>query len=457
MRDIKITNFRCYAEKTMEFRRGINLLIGDNSVGKTSLLEACKLAINSFFCGYSDEYTKWKSPTDEDFREIKTDDIQLPEELPINITFHLDENDCPPIVLPGGQVISLQAKKSMDDSSALPDLVFEKKSKKNARNLVTGLKPLRDFAAACQKYSHSIENNTATQHYALPVYAYYTTEDIHSVRKFDRKKKNFKKYPQKPTFGYSESHDSKGFLDCWITRLLTLREAKKGEVEVRCVTEALKKALGQDGCGIIADIDIRPIDGKVYFIFCDGREVHTDLLSDGYRRLVSIVTDIAFRCALLNKTKFGEEAYLHSHGTVIIDEIDEHLHPELQAKVLDALHSTFPHIQFIVSTHSPLVISSVKKSDENIVYKLAYEDGVYTHEVYDTYGLDANSVITLMGALVRPGAVEQQIKHVRSLLSDMNIEEAKQALQKLETITEPEQVDLIQLRAILNRLEILGR
>lgn len=49
MHDITIKNFRCYDEKAMKFRRGINLLIGDNAAGKTSLLRACNLVMNYFF------------------------------------------------------------------------------------------------------------------------------------------------------------------------------------------------------------------------------------------------------------------------------------------------------------------------------------------------------------------------------------------------------------------------
>ena len=96
MKGITIKNFRCYEEKTIEFRRGINLLIGDNSVGKTSLLRACNLVMNSFFSGFSDENTVWKSAEPDDFREIKNIDLQT-DDLPIDITFFLDENDCPPI------------------------------------------------------------------------------------------------------------------------------------------------------------------------------------------------------------------------------------------------------------------------------------------------------------------------------------------------------------------------
>ena len=81
MRRVTINNFRCYESISIDFRRGINLLIGDNSVGKTSLLRACNLVMNAFFCGYSDENTKWKSAEDDDFREIKNDDVATDESL----------------------------------------------------------------------------------------------------------------------------------------------------------------------------------------------------------------------------------------------------------------------------------------------------------------------------------------------------------------------------------------
>ena len=107
MRSIIIRNFRCYEFKKMEFRRGINLLIGDNASGKTSLLRACNLVMNSFFSGYSDEYTKWKSAENDDFREIKTSEIQT-DDLPINIEFQVYEDDFPDIQVIDGYGISLR-------------------------------------------------------------------------------------------------------------------------------------------------------------------------------------------------------------------------------------------------------------------------------------------------------------------------------------------------------------
>lgn len=427
MRQIIIKNFRCYEEKHIRFRRGINLLIGDNSVGKTSLLRVCNLVMNAFFSGYSDENTVWKSAAADDFREIKSEDV-VDNDLPINITFDLDKEDLPDIVLEDGNTVSLQTNEpEVEDGCAR--FYIEKKSKKSSNNLVTGLKKLKEFSAMLQQSSHTINNGVAVQRNTLPLFAYFTTEDIHTTRKFDKEKKNFKKYPQKPSFGYFESFDCKGLLDCWIKRLLVLKEAKKGDIEIECVRKAVVSSLGPEGCGIIDGVDIRHNDGEVYFHYCDGREVRSNLLSDGYRRLVSIVVDIAFRCALLNKVMYGDEAYKHTHGTVIIDEIDEHLHPELQVRIMKALHETFPKIQFIVSTHAPLVMSSVETNEDNVVYKLEYKDGKYSHKELNTYGLDASTIMDVyMDQTPRDLAIDAEIKAIEKLIDAEEYSEARKLL-----------------------------
>lgn len=103
------------------------------------------------------------------------------------ITFHLSENDLPAMTLKDGSTHSFPYDE---------DLVVEKKSKKNTRNLITGLKPLKEYAALLQANAVVIENGEAIQHNALPQYAYYTTEDIHIVRKFDKEKKTIRNIPK---------------------------------------------------------------------------------------------------------------------------------------------------------------------------------------------------------------------------------------------------------------------
>lgn len=444
MKDITISNFRCYNNTTMEFRKGINLLIGDNSSGKTSLIRACNFVANSLFCGYSDENTVWKSVDDDDFKlNIDANNTILPEQ-PVSISFHLATWDLSPIKADDALV-------SFDYDTQLH---IEKKSKKNSRNLLTGLSTLKTYAATLYSNSHLKIGNDVVQQNVLPVYACFTTEDIHASRKIDRQK--FKEYAQKPSFGYFECYDCRGLFDYWLERLLVLQEAEIGEQEIECVRKAISKCFGVNGAGIIEDMVIRPVRGKVFFKYTDGRYVESSMLSDGYKRLVNIVVDIAIRCALLNKGMYGSEAYKQTHGTVIIDEIDEHLHPALQSKVLKSLHQTFPEIQFIVSTHAPLVMSSVEKSKDNVVYRLWYdeEEHDYKHVELNTYGLDSNLILEEeMFVDSRDSIVSEQLKDIKRLVSERKLAEAKTLLADLETKTSPSQPSLIKIHSLINRLE----
>lgn len=441
MKDLTIHNFRCYEEKYIEFKSGINLLIGNNSSGKTSLICACNYVTNAFFCGYSDENTNWKSVNENEFRVYIGEDNTILPSKTISIKFHAAPWDFADIIEPDG------ASTSFDYDT---ELKIEKNSSKNSRNLVTGLNPLKGYGRLLNSCSHIVRENGTEQLNVLPVYACFTTEDIHASRKIDVGK--FKEYAQKPSFGYYECYDCRGLFDYWLNRLLVLQEAETGTTEINTVRKAIKSALGEDGCNIINDIIIRPMRGKVFFKYTDGRIVESGMLSDGYKRLVNIVLDIAIRCSLLNKTKYGDESFKHTHGTVIIDEIDEHLHPALQSRVLKDLHRTFPKIQFIVSTHAPMVISSVENSDENVVYQLWYdvEAKTYRHNELNTYGLDSNLILEEnMGVDSRDAAVQEKIDMLKNLVKERRLAEA---LEMLNTMNRPDQPELVKLRSMINRL-----
>lgn len=92
------------------------------------------------------------------------------------------------------------------------------------------------------------------------------------------------------------------------------------------------------------------------------------LLSDGVRAMISLAADLALRCVRLNGY-LGERAPQESSGIVLIDEVDLHLHPAWQQKVLTALREAFPKIQFIVSSHSPQVLTTVKRDNIRVVFK----------------------------------------------------------------------------------------
>lgn len=85
-------------------------------------------------------------------------------------------------------------------------------------------------------------------------------------------------------------------------------------------------------------------------------------LSDGYKSTISLVADIAYRMAVLNP-QLLDKVCTETDGIVLIDEIDLHLHPTWQQRILEDLTDIFPKLQFVVSTHTPSVISSAKSEN----------------------------------------------------------------------------------------------
>lgn len=86
----------------------------------------------------------------------------------------------------------------------------------------------------------------------------------------------------------------------------------------------------------------------------ENRNLRIEQMSDGYKIIIAMVADIASRMAEANPDMPDP---LQSPGIILIDEIDLHLHPKWQRIVVDQLTSTFPNIQFILSTHSPVIIA----------------------------------------------------------------------------------------------------
>ncbi len=421
MRKILLENFRCFDSQEIEFKQGVNLLIGDNASGKTTILKACKYVLSSFFAGFSDENTKWICPNVDDFCIKEKDEFILPEK-PIKISFSCYADMYENIHIHYGDL-------DVPYNTTFNNFILQKNSKKNSRALVSGFQGYRNYCKLLQSTYFNIDESHPSQRYALPLFASFTTEDIHSSRKLNTK--IFKRYAQKPTFGYYECLEGNGLYSYWLSRLLVLKEAGKNVEEIEIVNNAITKALDV----IVKEVEIRPIQGKVYYIFADDREIEADLLSDGYKRMVNIVTDLAFRCALLNRGIYGMDACEKTHGTVLIDEIDLHLHPSLQNKVLNLLHKTFPNLQFIVTTHAPMVMTSIESNDENIVYQLRYSksDG-YTIEPTQTYGMDASSITkNVLNLIPRDNYVNTMLE---DLFNDIDNNKFKEAREKLDGLKE---------------------
>lgn len=100
-----------------------------------------------------------------------------------------------------------------------------------------------------------------------------------------------------------------------------------------------------------------------------------DMLSDGLRNTIAMVADLAFRAYKLNP-HLGAQAALQTPGIALIDEVDMFLHPAWQQTILGSLRAAFPCLQFIVTTHSPQVLSTIRR--ENIRLLEQDDTGVIT-------------------------------------------------------------------------------
>jgi ABC-type multidrug transport system ATPase subunit len=119
-------------------------------------------------------------------------------------------------------------------------------------------------------------------------------------------------------------------------------------------------------------------DGEV-MMNDSGNLVSINRLSDGNKSTLTWVLDLTRRlCDAFPADKFPDlESPLHAHGVVLVDEIDLHLHPRWQRKVVEMIRKTFPNIQFIVTTHSPFVAQDMTEDDKLIVLKRGENGAVY--------------------------------------------------------------------------------
>jgi len=170
-----------------------------------------------------------------------------------------------------------------------------------------------------------------------------------------------------------------------------------------------------------------------------------DQLSDGERLLLALAADLARRLAITHPA--GDP--LLGEAVVLIDEIELHLHPAWQRKALGRLRATFPHCQFVVTTHSPQVLSEAP-NDAVVLVK----DFRFLHAAAPTAGRDSNAILAeAMDTPERPEAQRDALRGVSSLLDEGRYDDARRALDALARDVTDRDRDVVGLRTMLHFLE----
>ncbi len=156
----------------------------------------------------------------------------------------------------------------------------------------------------------------------------------------------------------------------------------------------------------------------------DGQELRIGQLSAGEQSLLLMVCDIARRLAIANPDPINA---LNGRGIVLIDEMELHLHPSWQRYVVPCISHTFPNIQFIVTTHSPQVLSNAEKEDVQIL-----ENFKIVEKTPHTKGRDSNSVLfEVQGVEKRPEPYKNKLRELYRLIDEEQTEGAKIILSEL--------------------------
>jgi predicted ATP-binding protein involved in virulence len=185
----------------------------------------------------------------------------------------------------------------------------------------------------------------------------------------------------------------------------------------------------------------------------DGIDIPIACLSDGEKSLIALVSDIARKLAT---TYSAIETLLEGEGIILIDEIELHMHPTWQRMIIPRLTKTFPNCQFIITTHSPQVLSHVQPESIYLLKKVG-EDIVVTKPQY-SYGRDSNRILEdLMDETERPAEIQDQLGELFSLIHQGHLSEAQQLVEQLSETIGASEPELGKAEVMIKRREIIGR
>jgi len=338
IKKLELHNFRCFENYELELTKRFTLLIGDNGSGKTAILDALAVAMGALLLDIPDIKLA-------DKRYISSDDMRNSFQLM-------------------GQTPTKE-KEGRTNVNAIGIINNENINWARYKdNKGTG----RQFAKEIINIAEKLINERTNPSTLFPVIAYYGTGRL--WRQLSETEKKIQS-PASRLAGYQDclniASDQKILFRWFKTQELIALQTQERIHILEAVREAIINMI-PDAQKVFWDMkqDELVIETVIQ------EKLHSmpfHLLSDGYRNMVGMVADIAYRMATLNP-QLESEAIKQTEGIVLIDEIDLHLHPNWQGIVVERLLNTFPKVQFVASTHSPFIIQSLYHRQDCLLWDL---------------------------------------------------------------------------------------
>lgn len=327
---LRIKNFKGFEEKVFEFPEQFTVLIGDNGTGKSSSLDALAIATGAYLEGI-DGVSK---------RFIEKDEIRRKSFSRQSYEYQL------PVQIEAWGSISGKPYKWMR--------FLESPDGRTKRDT----KPVKNLASKHQELVRKGDNSVI-----LPLFVYHGTGRLWAEHKT---KVGFVSGGSRLD-GYldclSPKSSSKQFLS-WYKTYFDAKQKFAHEEDAAAITafnETLTSLVGewQDIAFDFVENDMvgfyKSQEGQLHYL-------PFRMLSDGFRNMIGMAADIAYRCIKLNP-HLKENTVKETPGLVLIDELDLHLHPNWQKRIVADLKRVFPNIQFVATTHSAFIVQSLKAGE----------------------------------------------------------------------------------------------
>lgn len=201
------------------------------------------------------------------------------------------------------------------------------------------------------------------------------------------------------------------------------------------------------------NIRVNRIDSHKIKVLVQKNQQEYDLqqLSQGEKMLLALVGDIALRLVILNPKA---DDPLAASGVILIDEIDLHLHPIWQRRILNNLHRTFPNCQFIVTTHSPQVLGETNEADVFFLSRNA-NDELEVEKAEYIYGKNSDDILEyFMGTSSRNKTIQIELNGLLDSIQDGHLQKAENQLTVLEETLGINDIELMKARLLLKKMSI---
>lgn len=390
---IHIENFKGIHTRDIRFNPHFTVLIGDNGTGKSSILDAVSIAIGTILMRTGAPFglngSKSRALLQREVRKVMVS------------AENVEKTD----VLLSGEFIYQQQP-----------IAWSRSQSKSSTTL--GYREATALRALGKNFADRI-----TEDIDLPLFAYHSTArlagEIYGRQSYEKMGSRLD--------GYYACLDPRSIKQKFVSWFKTFEDAALKFNKDKALYDAFVQAIT---AMVPAWKDIKFHWGLDEMLGRTDEDNWLPLshLSDGYRSIIRLTADLAYRCIKLNP-HLGTRSIQETSGIVLIDEIDMHLHPKWQRHIVSDLKKTFPGLQFIATTHSPFIVQSLQ-ADE--VFNL---DSNVLPEHPNTLSLAENALFMGVDSVLS-AEIEQKGQIAFDYLSELQKGESNSRLAELQSMIE---------------------